>query len=327
VDMMDYARRFVVIACVMVLLVSNAVTLPVLSATQHGCAPATPPPVAGPLVQPDPTPQVIFLNEVLTNPASIWNCSELGTSSTGNDAWVELYNPQGQAFDLYAVHSYLDTGPNTTPFYFPLGSAIAAHGFFVVFPPQSIFAPLLSANGSLTLRFLINSALVDQVTLIPLLPDTSYARVPDGGSTWQVLDAPTIDTSDDPATPTPTQVPTPSPAQLDSHNSSIQSETSTDATKQALGTQPAWNILSVPTTAPHFPRTTTQRTIPASPAQQPPATGIADLPQKVLLSSLAVVLVVALLWTSYFFSRTKKVSLPSQKTHGASHSKISPGGF
>ena len=40
-----------------------------------------------------------------------------------NDAWVELYNPQSQPFDLYSVHSILDSGPTTNAFYFPFGSA------------------------------------------------------------------------------------------------------------------------------------------------------------------------------------------------------------
>lgn len=132
----------------MILLVSNTVIPSVLSATQHGCAPATPPPLAGTLAQPEATAHVVFINEVLSNPGSVWNCSEQGTSSSSNNAWVELYNPQNQAFDLYAVHSSFDAGLNTTPFYFPVGAAIAAHGFLVIFPPLSLLAQSPSAPGS-----------------------------------------------------------------------------------------------------------------------------------------------------------------------------------
>src|SRR5882762_1336078 len=132
----------------------------VSSAGNHGCAPATPPPVAGTLVQPTAAPHLLFINEVLPHPSSHWNCSEQGTSEASKDAWVELYNPQSQAFDLYTVHSSLDSGPNTTRSYFPLGTAIAAHGFLVIFPPTSIFAQLSSTAGSSTLRLLIGDTLV-----------------------------------------------------------------------------------------------------------------------------------------------------------------------
>src|SRR5882762_506713 len=175
----------------------------VSSAGNHGCAPATPPPVAGTLVQPTAAPHLLFINEVLPHPSSHWNCSEQGTSEASKDAWVELYNPQSQAFDLYTVHSSFDTGPNTTRAYFPVGAAIPAHGFLVIFPTVSLSGPLFPADGSFTLRLLIGDTLVDQVTLIPLVSDTSYSRMPDGGSTWVVTDTPTIDASNVPPTPTP----------------------------------------------------------------------------------------------------------------------------
>ena len=79
-DIVGYARRFVVIVCMMIFLVSNTVISSVLSATQHGCAPATPPPVAGTLAQPEAAAHVVCLNEVLSHPGSVWNCSEKNTS-------------------------------------------------------------------------------------------------------------------------------------------------------------------------------------------------------------------------------------------------------
>ena len=312
-DIVGYVRRFVVIVCMMVLLVSNTVVSSVLSASKHGCAPATPPPVAGTLAQPEATAHVVFINEVLSNPGSVWNCSEIGASSRSNDTWVELYNPQNLAFDLYTVHSSLDTGPSTTPFYFPVNTAIAAHGFLVVFPPPSIFAPLLSATGSLTLRLLISGTLVDQVSLTPLVSDTSYARMPDGGDTWQVTDAPTIDASNVTLRPTPipTRTPKPSSTKTDSQKSSTPSTVSTldrttiNTSNQTAGTQPVWNALSVPTTMSSIPEAITQGNISNS---TPQATDTADLPQKVLLTSLAAASLLALLWVSRFFRRVKKFS-------------------
>jgi hypothetical protein len=321
VDIVGYARRFLVTVCIVILLVSNTVISSVLSDAKHGCAPATPSPMTGTLAQPEATAHVIFLNEVLSNPGSVWNCSEQGTSSSSNNAWVELYNSQNQPFDLYAVHSSFDAGPNTTPFYFPVGTAIAAHGFLVIFPPLSIFAQSSSTPSSSLLRLLINGTLVDQVTLAPLVSDTSYARKPDGGDTWQVTDAPTIDASNVPSLPTPmpTSTPTSTPTRTpklssvktDSQKSGTQSKISTldgatiSASKQTAGTQPAWNTLSVPTTISPVPETTTQGNISNS---APQATDTADLPQKVLLTSLAAASLLALLWISRFFGRFKKLS-------------------
>ncbi len=312
-DIVGYARRFVVIVCMMIFLVSNTVISSVLSATQHGCAPATPSPVTGTLAQPEATAHVVFLNEVLSHPGSVWNCSEKNTSSSSNNAWVELYNPQNQALDLYAVHSSFDAGPNTTPFYFPVSTTIAAHGFLVIFPPLSLFAQSSSTPGSSLLRLLVNGTLVDQVTLVPLVSDTSYARMPDGGNTWQVADAPTIDASNVPPTPTPgpTHTPKPSSVKTDNQKSSTQDRASTlDSTtttisNQVTGTQPTWNTLSVPLTTPSVPETTTQGNISNV---VPQATDTADLPQKVLLTSLAAASLLALLWVSRFFSRAKKAT-------------------
>lgn len=312
-DIVGYIRRFVVIVCMIVLVVSNTVVSSVFSATKHGCAPATPPPVAGTLAQPEATAHVVFLNEVLSNPGSVWNCSGQGVSSSSNNAWVELYNSQNQAFDLYAVHSSLDAGPNTTPFYFPVGTAIASHGFLVIFPPLALFAQSSSTPGSSLLRLLINGTLVDQVTLVPLVSDTSYARMPDGGDTWKATDAPTIDASNATPIPTPTPIYTPKPSstKTDSQKSSTPSTVSTldrttiNTSNQTTGIQPAWNALSVPTPMSSVPEATTQGNVPNS---TPQATDTADLPQKVLLTSLAAASLLALLWVSRFFRRVKKFS-------------------
>jgi len=305
----------------MILLVLDITVSSVLGATKHGCAPNTPQPVAGTLVQPEATAHVVFINEILSNPGSAWNCSEQGTSSSSNNAWIELYNPQNQALDLYGVHSSFDAGANTTPFYFPVGAAIAAHGFLVLFPPLSLFAQSPSTPGSPVLRLLINGTLVDQVTLVPLVSDTSYARIPDGGDTWQVTDTPTIDASNVPPKPTPTPIqthiptpthtPKPSPVKTDSQGSSTQSKVSTvdrfptEASSQLAGTRPAWNTLSVPLTITSLPEIPPQD---SSSNPTPQAADTADLPQKVLLTSLAAASLIALLWVSRFFRRAKKLS-------------------
>lgn len=334
-DIVGYTRRFLVIVCICLLVLSTAVAS-VFSAVKHGCASSTPPPVAGTLTQPEATAHVVLLNEVLSNPGSIWNCSEAGTKSAVNEGWVELYNPQQQALDLYTVHSSLDSGPNTTPFYLPLGAAIAAHGFLIVFPPVSIFAQLTSAAGSSSLRLLISGTLVDQVTLTPLVSDTSYVRIPDGGNTWQVANIPTIDASN--VSPSPTPKPThtpkqPSSVKMNSKKSSTQksigtldNEAASDTSIRPVGTQSAhlaWNALSVPTAISSASATTTQSAISNS---APQATDTGDLARKVLLTSLAAALVLGLLWSSRFF--TRKLSdnpseVPTQEKNEFSEETVS----
>ncbi len=312
-DIVGYTRRSLTIVCIFFLLSSMTVSS-VSGATKHGCTLGTPPPVAGTLVQPTATAHVVFINEVLPNPNSIWNCSDEGAKSAQNDAWVELYNPQKQALDLYTVHSSLDSGPNTTQFYLPVGAALAAHGFLVVFPSIAIFAQLSSSASSSLLRLLIGDTVVDQVSLFPLVSDTSYARIPDGGDSWQVTDTPTIDASNVPPTPTPKATRTSqssSSAKMADKKSSAQQSTGTyntgaivNTSNQPIGTQPAWNALSVPATTPSVPETTPS-TI-SNPAPQ--VNNAADLPQKILLTSLAAALLIGLFWCSRFFTRAKKLS-------------------
>jgi hypothetical protein len=305
VDIVAYARRFSTIVGIFLLLSSMTISY-VFSTAKHGCAPATPPPVAGTLAQPEATAHAVFINEVLSNPGSIWNCADEGATSAENEDWVEIYNPQNQALDLYAVHSSLDSGPNTTPFYLPVGAALTAHGFLVVFPPPSIFAQLSSAAGSSLLRLLIDGTVVDQVTLFPLVSDTSYGRIPDGSNIWVVMDTPIIDASNVLPTPKPTRTPKASSTKTASKDSTgtLADGATTDTSNQSIGTQPAWHTLSVPATTSSVSETT-PGTIANSASQ---ANNAGDLPQKVLLTSLAAALLLGLLWCGRFLTRAKKLA-------------------
>ena len=179
---MRFARVFAISIAILLLFLIN--TAPgYASTTPHGCAPLAPPPVSDSPITPPATPGIVVINEVLNNPASTWNCSEpAGTSSLSTDSWVELYNPQNQPFNLYVAHTSLDTGPNTFTFHFPFGAAIAARGYFVVFPDT--YAGMLNAGNNL--RLPIGGAEIDQVSVPALASDTSYARIPDGSANWQI---------------------------------------------------------------------------------------------------------------------------------------------
>src|SRR5258708_5560866 len=170
-------------------------------ASGHGCAPANPPPVPGSVVPAPATPGSVLINEVLSNPGSTWNCSEVNkTSSISHDSWVELYNPHNQPYSLYAVHASFDSDSSPSPYYFPFGAAIAAHGYLVLFP--NTYADILAAGAKL--RLVITGVTIDQVTPPTTAVDQSFARVPDGTNTLQVTNTPTIDASNSPSQGSPT---------------------------------------------------------------------------------------------------------------------------
>ncbi len=292
----------------MVFFVLSMTTPTAAAATKHGCAPSTPPAVPGPLVQPSAVHNLLFINEVLLLPHSTWNCSELvGTYTPTNDMWVELYNPQNQAFDLYAVHAGLDSGPNTNAFLFPLGTAIAAHGYLVLFPRVN---PYFLSTEKSTLRLLISGTPVDEVTVPALAQDTSYARIPDGSSTWQITVSPTIDAtnvlapiaSTTRSRTTRTQTTgTGSYSGGGGWSSNTGAADGANRAKLVNGVQPAWNGLQLPGDLTASPAT-------ATPVAATPATGSgattppvrtstnADIPRKILLTALAVALAGALFW-------------------------------
>jgi hypothetical protein len=252
----------------------------------------TPPPVAGSLAVPATQYGSLLINEVLTLPHSTWNCSESGTYTPINDAWVELYNPQNQPFDLYSVHSSLDSGPNTNAFYLPFGSAIAAHGHLVIFPRTS--GAFLSTEGTI-LRLIINDVVIDEVNIPPLGADQSYARIRDGSSTWQVTGNPTIAASNAPAqqaTPTPT----PSTSSSSGYGSGGKYTSRTGGAIHKIhvdGTQPDWSLLQLPTSASSTPAASPSTEV-ATTSHQPDDN--MDIPHKIVLTFLIVALAFTLLW-------------------------------
>jgi hypothetical protein len=254
------------------------------------CAPPIPPPVAGSPVAPPATAGIVLINEILTSPGSTWNCAGQGTFSLMSDSWVELYNPQSQPFNLYAVHAYFDTGPTTFRFYFPFGAAIAPYGFLVVFPNSA--ANTLLASSNLRLMFAASSTVIDQVSIPGLAVNDSYARIPDGSSSWKITATPTIDASNIASSPT-SATPT-SPAQ----GSGSGSTQATPAPVLATGTQPAWNRLSLPPSTPEAAAASPTSFVVNNPLVNTPvpASGASDVQRRVLLTVLLVLLAASLFW-------------------------------
>ena len=301
--------RFLALTSILLLL--TLVVTPsffVFAATKHGCAPVTPPTVPGTLVQPSATHGSLFINEALLTPHSTWNCSEVGVYSTTNDTWIEIYNVQNQPFDLYSVHTSIDSGPNTNPFYLPFGSSIAPHGFLVVFPRLD---PNFLATETSTLRLLIGGIPVDEVSIPALGEDLSYARIPNGGSTWVITSVPTIDANNalSVVLPTPTRTKAEATATAratsgrskgsgSSHGSSGgtygngSSSGSGNSQQQVDGVQPTWNSLKYPDKITTIPSTGTQSSSVAVPVNN----NDQDIPRKILLTLLVIAFSAALFW-------------------------------
>ncbi len=292
--------RFFLLVFIVALFLNAHLSAPIshaLSASTHGCAPPIPPPVPG---SPLPTPAIpgrLLINEVLSLPQSRWNCSEqVNTYSINNDSWVELYNPQSQPSNLYAAHASFDTGPNTLPSYLPLGAAIAAHGYLVLFP--SVFSGTLIIKANL--RLIIAGVTIDQVN-IPSLPiDQSYARIPDGSKFWHITNTPTIDASNNASQPGPLASPTASSPNQGPSGSGY----STPTTLPVVGTQPAWSNLQFPrpATAATVDVNSTPTTLTTSPTLTVPVNESWDIHRRILLTALMVALALMLFWCWRLFS-------------------------
>lgn len=304
--------RFLVVLCLTFLVVSVTISHAFATA-RHGCAPLVPPAVPGSLVQPPPVQGLLSINEVLLTSRSLWGCPDAGTPPLDTDMWVEIYNPQAQPFDLFSAHTSLDSGPNSKPFYFPFGAAIAPHAFLVVFPHTSLF---FSSTETPTLRLLIAGVTIDQIIVPSLGVDQSYARVPNGSNSWQITSQPTIDASNNPAnssTPTPrshhktTKPPTKTSTKgKTSKNTTDNTSDGTNSPALENGTQPTWTALQLPgpTATPPI-----QPISPASTVVAPPGNDTGDVPQKILLTTGAVVLpLLLLLWRRLFTKRKKETS-------------------
>ena len=296
--------KFLLFICALCSTFSAAIVSP-LATHPPQCAPYLPPAPAGPLLQPPSKAGTLFINEVLPLSEHTWDCSEVGTGKAKHNTWVELYNPQNQAFDLYSTHAAYDNGAGTQRAFLPFGAAIAAHGFFVIFPD-----PFYVHSGKSLLRLLFNGNVIDQVLVPPSLNyEQSYARMPDGGASWRVTSTPTIDASNIPPVVTPTPAHTSRSTKIVSSRLPSRIGSSTPGTVDLApqngedgqpatpeGTQPAWGALQMPSTRKPSPVATSP--LEDSPSTAPPASQAtedgADTPRKILFSSLATVLAGAL---------------------------------
>lgn len=294
---MRVAAFFVVLLCSLTSLSVAATS----SAGGHGCAPPVPPGIAGSPAPAPAVPGVIVINEVLLVPHSTWNCSETGSYFSTTDAWIELYNTQNQAFNLYAAHALIDSGPNTNTYSFSFGAAIAAHSYLVVFPRTS---SAFASSETATLRLVIPNVVVDQVTVPALGPDQSYARTSDGASNWEMTSTPTIDASNTSlqVSPTATGSSVGSVGSIGTGNTRTTSGSNSGDHKVLVdGVQPPWNRLQFPSTTPTASVDLHPTTI-ATPTASPVSSG-PDLFRRIVLTVLVIALGAALFWCWKAFNK------------------------
>lgn len=263
-----------------------------ISVAAHGCAPDVPP-VVSDTIPAQALPGSVLINEVVSQPKSGWNCSEpSGVFSQEKDSWIEFFNPQNRALDLYAAHALLSLNGGATTMYFPFGTSIAADSFLVIFPLEKQTSP---APASWNITLSIDGTTIDQAVIPLLQPDQSYARVPDGSTTWLYAGSPAIDTTNNnlnqpPATPTPTPTKTPQAT-----STPEQSATPQTAQPASFGTQPAWSQIKYPLDPSPTVENTTTSTMSQEPdTQQPGPTQDTPGPQNNGPSGWSVALIVLL---------------------------------
>ncbi|MEI6277486.1 MAG: lamin tail domain-containing protein [Prolixibacteraceae bacterium] len=103
--------------------------------------------------------------------------------------WLEIYNPTSSEIDISGFGIY---DKPAALLKFPAGTKIAAKGYFVVIcdvalaatDPTHVAALGLSSAGESAFLVDKDGAIIDQVTFPALPLGVSYARIPDGGTTF-----------------------------------------------------------------------------------------------------------------------------------------------
>ncbi|MBE3561121.1 MAG: hypothetical protein IMW89_18155 [Ktedonobacteraceae bacterium] len=316
-------KRLLLVASSLTFLVLGVIDLSPVRAVDPLPVCADPPPAAVPPadtpVTPSPVPGVVLINEVLTSPGRNWECTP-PDPATPFKAWAELYNPSDQPLDLHAAHTIIEREPpgSNTRYLLPLGTIIAAHGFLVTFFP---------ADSAISrMRLLMGDSEIDTITFPPLVTDQSYARTPDGSTTWQASTMPTIGISNNAAvamlSPTATDItptaratstvrptatrsartPTPhvssrekgsSQKKDQGYNSHTSSSANSNGQVLANGTQPAWQSMQL--SSDNTDQPSTVPTSSASTILSPSHQQDSNQSGKILFSLLAILVVIVAL--------------------------------
>jgi hypothetical protein len=128
----------------------------------------------------------LVINEVL----ALNNKTNVDEAGQHED-WIELYNTGTAEIDLEGFQLTDSPDGKTAPWAIPSGNTIAAGGWFLLWcdddagdgPLHTDFK--LEGNGETIALYDKTGALADELTYDEQAADTSWARHPDGGETWQ----------------------------------------------------------------------------------------------------------------------------------------------
>ena len=133
-------------------------------------------------------PGGVFINEFMAN-----NDAAIAGPEGDYPDWIELYNSGSESVDLSGMY-LTDELANPNAWQFPSGTIIVPNGFLVIWADNtansgSIYADFgLNATGEEIGLFANDEeTLIDSVAFGPQDDDTSFGRIPDGGSSWSFL--------------------------------------------------------------------------------------------------------------------------------------------
>lgn len=109
---------------------------------------------------------------------------------TTDPDWIEMYNTTAAAVDIsgYKIYDAGGQGGTKPKKEFPAGSVIPAKGFLVIVVDDADASGFgLSSSGEKVWFENKTGVLIDTVTFPAYTATQSYARVPDGGSAWQIV--------------------------------------------------------------------------------------------------------------------------------------------
>lgn len=137
-----------------------------------------------PIVAPPPPPTVVTptINEIYSQGDSL------------NPDWVEIYNPSTSQIDLSGYKIYDSGGQSGSKpkKVFNVGTILPANGFVVIVVDDTTESGFgLSSSGEGIWFEDATGIVIDNLTFPALGKDTSYARNPNGSTTWVLLSPPT----------------------------------------------------------------------------------------------------------------------------------------
>ena len=135
-------------------------------------------------------PEELFINEFMAN-------NDAAVPGNYNDYpdWIELYNGGTEAIDLSGMYMTDDLA-NPDDWQFPSGTVIDAGGYLVIWadntPSRGGMHASFSLNaidGAVAVIAADGETVIDSVVYSEQYDDVSYARLPDGSTSWTYLTA------------------------------------------------------------------------------------------------------------------------------------------